>query len=160
MKTKIIAILALYIIVNSCSHHKWAVKNKDYICKQLCVVDVDTIVNFRDTTIVLNVDTIVNIDTLSGVFIVECDSLRRAYVRLLDSKGKITYQFKDNVIKVFAIPELVRLHYKKIVTLTEKIKQITTAKLQPYEVVRYRVPFWVWLLFGAMTFLIVSLILK
>ena len=162
---KLIYISLLAILSTSCGHYRWAIKNKDKLCSELCnQVQLDTTpaTVIHDTIIDSSYYEVIKPDTGILNLYIRCDSLNNVLITELSKSGKadIQYRYIDKILKVYASTEEKRIFHSKLTRIKSQIQTITKYVNQYVPKPEKYIPFWIWLIIGAMGITIIYLILK
>ena len=162
---KLIYISLLAILSTSCGHYRWVVKNKDKLCLELCnQVQLDTmpLTVIHDTVIDSSYYEVINPDSGILMLYIRCDSLNNVLITELGNSGKVIIQYKyiDKILKVYASTEEKRMFHSKIIRIKSQIQTVTKYVKQYIPKYEKYIPFWIWLIIGAMGMIIIYLTFK
>ena len=162
---KLIYISLLAILSTSCGHYRWVVKNKDKLCLELCnQVQLDTmpLTVIHDTVIDSSYYEVIKPDTGILRLYIRCDSLNNVLITELGNSGKVIIQYKyiDKILKVQASTEEKRIFHSKLTKIKSQIQTITKYVTQYVPKPEKYIPFWIWLIIGAMGMIIIYLTFK
>ena len=162
---KLIYISLLAILSTSCGHYRWAIKNKDKLCSELCnqaQLDTTPVTVIHDTVIDSSYFEVIKPDTGILMLYIRCDSLNNVLITELGNSGKVIIQYKyiDKILKVQASTEEKRIFHSKLTKIKSQIQTITKYVTQYVPKHEKYIPFWIWLIIGAMGITIIYLMFK
>lgn len=155
---KLTFLLLLTALLTSCAHWNWVMKNEAEVCKYCN----DKYISSADTTPHVQIDTIHHRDTIVNPadslireLYFECDSNNQVILKQSDqlNNSSLHYQelFKNGILltKTWKDSTAYYRDMYEIEKSTSKTKVVTVK--EPYEVVKNKVPWWMWILLGAVT---------
>jgi hypothetical protein len=161
---KFLFVSVLLVILSSCSHEKWLVKNIDYVRAKVCV-NGDTIkTHIHDTIIRWQTETFIEPDFSSIDMVFECDSNNKVLLSKIDqltgNRINMTYLLRDNKLTIQAKTDSITYLWN----LVKEIKGIdSTIYVDRPVYVENEVkvtPWWDYVLFSVLGIVILGLIFK